>query len=451
MTLLVMLGVLIWVFFNVKVWERSEEHGGLISYDVTSYYSYLPAYFIHDDLTFRFVDTDSIDYRKESKFFPVEVPGSDKYVVKMTMGMSFLYAPFFGLAHLIASNNDHYSADGFSAIYEFFLGLSSIFYTMIGFIFLRFILLKYFSEIIASLVMLLVLFGTNLFYYCTTEPAMSHAYSFAMIAALLFFTIKWLDKQNWRYMMLIGLLGGLIVLVRPVNILVFIVILLYAVNNKSDFVKRVSLLKSEYWQLLVFAFSAFLVVLPQLVFWKFNTGNWIFYSYSEEQIYWTNPHVLDGLFSYRKGWFLYTPVMLLACIGIYFSLRLRKEFVLGLVIFLPIFIYVTFSWWCWWYGGSFGARSMIDIYAFMALPLGVLLVKLKDDKLFKWGGVVIFTLLIGLNLIQTQQKRLMVLHWDSMTKEAYWGTFLKLDDPKNYEDLYRAPEYDKALKGEDEY
>jgi hypothetical protein len=161
--------------------------------------------------------------------------------------------------------------------------------------------------------------------------------------------------------------------------------------------------------------------------------------------------VLDGLISFRKGWFLYTPLMLLSCIGIYFSVKQKRDFSIGLLSFLPVFIYVTFSWWCWWYGGSFGARSMIDIYAFMALPLGVLLEKLASNKKVLIASSVIFVAIVALNLIQTEQKRLMIIHWDSMNEEAYWGTFLKLDDPKNYEHLYQAPDYEKALKGIDEY
>ncbi len=450
-TLLLILAILLWVFFNVKVWSRSEEHGGLISYDVTNYYSYLPAYFIHDDLTFRFVDQDSIDYRGESKFFPLAVEGTDKYVVKVTMGMSFLYAPFFGMAHAVASSSDSMEADGFSAVYEFFLGLAGLFYCFIGLVYLRLILLKHFTEIISSLVLLVVLFGTNMFYYATTEPAMSHVFSFALISSLLYYAIQWLNSRKWPYMAAIGLLTGLIILVRPVNILVLIVPVLYGINTWSLFVKRCKLFWDYKIQLGISVIIAFIVLLPQFVFWKLNTGSWIFYSYTEEQMYLLNPHIWDGLFSYRKGWFLYTPVMLIAFLSLCFSFRKSQKWSLGVLVFLILFVYVTFSWWCWWYGGSFGARSMIDVYAFMTLPLGMLFTSISNKRWMTYGGVGVFVLLIALNLIQTQQKRLEIIHWDAMTKEAYWATFLKLDNPKNYQHLYLAPNYEKAVKGEDEY
>jgi len=85
------------------------------------------------------------------------------------------------------------------------------------------------------------------------------------------------------------------------------------------------------------------------------------------------------------------------------------------------------------------------------LPLGMLFTSISNKRWMTYGGVGVFVLLIALNLIQTQQKRLEIIHWDAMTKEAYWATFLKLDNPKNYQHLYLAPNYEKAVKGEDEY
>ena len=43
------------------------------------------------------------------------------------------------------------------------------------------------------------------------------------------------------------------------------------------------------------------------------------------------------------------------------------------------------------------------------------------------------------------------IHWDSMTKEAYWASFGKLHIPKNFEKMLKHPDYDKAKEGEDEY
>ena len=79
---------------NIKPWKNAEKQNSLINWDITSYYAYLPAYFIHDDLTLSFTDNDSINYSAKHQFWPEIAPNGGK-VIKTTMGLSFLYAPFF--------------------------------------------------------------------------------------------------------------------------------------------------------------------------------------------------------------------------------------------------------------------------------------------------------------------------------------------------------------------
>ena len=55
---------------------------------------------------------------------------------------------------------------------------------------------------------------------------------------------------------------------------------------------------SQYQQMLVIAFFAFLIYLPQLIYLKWVCGSFIFNSYVGERFYFNNPHILDGLFSF---------------------------------------------------------------------------------------------------------------------------------------------------------
>jgi len=58
---------------------------------------------------------------------------------------------------------------------------------------------------------------------------------------------------------------------------------------------------------------------------------------------------------------------------------------------------------------------------------------------------------IWLNQFQINQYRTSLLHWDSMTKEAYWGIWGKKTWPEGYDKMIKVPDYEKALKGEEEY
>ena len=53
-------------------------------------------------------------------------------MIKMTMGMSILYSPFFFVAHGVALMSG-YPEDGFSEPYKVFLLLSAIFYLFVGY------------------------------------------------------------------------------------------------------------------------------------------------------------------------------------------------------------------------------------------------------------------------------------------------------------------------------
>jgi hypothetical protein len=429
-----------------KPWQNAEKDGALINWDVTSYYAYLPATFIENDLSLQFIDQDSTFYWDNHRYWPETSPNGGK-VIKTTMGLSFLYAPFFAIGHQYAkSQND--DSRGFSSTYEFFLVLSSICFMLLGIISLRLFLLHFYNDLTVTITLILVYIGTNLYYYLTIEPLISHSYNFTLASIFLLLTVKWHKHPSWKLSFFIGLIAGLIVLIRPVNIFIILFFLLYKVFDKDGFKIKLTLFKKEYRKLIVISIVSFLILVPQLIYWKSITDSWIFNSYVGEQFYFNNPHILDGLFSYRKGWLLYTPIMFFALIGIFFSKNFKYVI---LVIITPIIV-ILFSWWNWWYGGSFGCRPIIDFYPILAIGLAAFIhTILQVKRPFQIMTGVLFALLITFNLFQTLQRKSDAIHWESMTKEAYWHNFLSRYPLEGYHEKLQTPNIEKALKGEDEY
>ena len=60
LTLIFILVIQLLVIFNIKPWKNANQKNALINWDVTSYYSYLPALFIHQDLKFNFLEKSKI-------------------------------------------------------------------------------------------------------------------------------------------------------------------------------------------------------------------------------------------------------------------------------------------------------------------------------------------------------------------------------------------------------
>lgn len=435
--------IVIYSLFNISQWKNHN----VLRDDVCGYYSFLPAFFIYDDLRFEF---DEPLREKYGNMLWTALTEDGKVIQKYPVGPAVMNMPFFLAAHLLAQPLG-YPADGYSIPYQMAIALAGGIYMIIGLFFLRRLLLKYYSETITTIVLLSVVFGTNLYYYSTTESAMSHAYSFCLFAAFLLFSLRWYRQPDLKIAAATGLLAGMIIITRPTNVLVFLVPLLYGIDSFSSLGKRTGLFRQHAAQLGIMFLCLIVAILPQLLYWKYATSQWVYYSYVGDHFFFDRPHIIDGLFSYRKGWLLYTPLMVFVFPGIFLLKGKAASFRLSIGIFLVLSIYVIFSWWCWWYGGSFGARPLVEAYAVLALPLAAVFEAVNRlKKGFHYAGLTLLTTLIALNLFQTQQKRIGVLHYDSMTAEVYWKVFGRLEFPPDFWYMIQPPDYSKARKGEKE-
>jgi hypothetical protein len=441
-------GIAIWIIILVvsgylvheKLWKKPEQ---VIKSDVMAYYLYLPAVFVHNDISLSFINRNP--ERFTNKVWFIKSPTGQK-VIQFTYGMSFMYFPFFIVAHWVAPLFG-YQADGYSAPYKLALLINCLFYLGWGLFFLKRVLLKYFSKLTTSVTLVAVALGTNLLYYAAYEAPMSHAYNFALIAGFIYLLINWLEKPVLWKSVCLGLVTGMIVLIRPTNVLVVILFLLWGIFSWRSLTDRILFLLRSYRHILIMIFFAFLVWVPQFIYWKEISGSFLFFSYGERaHFFWAEPQIINILFSYRKGWFLYTPLMLIAVAGIPFLFRKHKGLVLPVALFTAINIYILSSWCFWWYGGSFGLRAFVDMYAFMAIPLAAITGWSFQKNLFtKIFLPVVLAVLISHNIFQIIQYRTGAIHFVSMTKEAYWETFLKKRPTKEFYEKLEFPDY-KAVE-----
>ncbi len=433
--------------FTHRNWIRHDGPiRGVIKWDVVSYYSYLPAAFIKKDIRLDFMD-DSIEEERYEFFYTTTETGGK--VIITSMGLSYLYAPFFFAAQALAPVFGE-PRDGFQSINQFFLVFSALFYLAFGFYFLWKLLSRYFSPRITAITLFLIGLGTNLYYYSTHEAAMSHSYSFSLIATFLYLLAGWYEKATWKNSVLLGLVYGLIVLIRPSNVLLIIILLLWEVDSAKSLWERLRFLAGKSPLILLMIAAFILPWIPQMLYWKEVAGSYFYNSYKEvgSSFYFDNPHILDFLFSYRKGWFVYTPLMLFAVAGFIPLYRKQKGLFFGLLIHLMVMIYVFSSWWSWWTGGSFGIRSMVDLYGILAIPLAALLSSIATRK--RWmtlGFSVLLAFAVFLNIFQTRQYQKVLIHWMGMTKKSYWTIFLKTKDHYGYWQNLTEPDYRLAKKG----
>lgn len=425
------------MFLRLEIWNLKK----VINWDVTIYYSYLPATFIYHDYTFD--DADTLWYKAHFQQKLMD-DGVHTYPAKMTFGTSLFYAPFFLAAHSYAKTSSDYEPNGFSIPYEIALLLSSLIFGLIGLWFFGNWLHNYVSSAIAAAVTVSIFIGTNLAYYTFVEP-MSHVYGFALASAILYYFDKYLITQKTYYSAILGILTGTLILIRPTNIviLLFLFVMLFLKRRKLD-------LKKLAKQLFIAIPLAALIWIPQFLYWYHMTSQWLFYSYNDESFFFTDPEIWKGLFSYRKGWFLYSPLLLLAIPGFWLMFKKHTSVAIGSLTVLFAGLWVTFSWWCWWYGGGLGARAMIEYLPFMGLALALLFEFVKQKKLIVSIPVfVIASFLCIVSLRFTQLYIQLYFHPDSMSKEIYWKQPFSKKLIKNYFKLLVPPDYEKAKRNED--
>lgn len=436
-----------WTNDTHKKWRRE----ALLSYDAAIYYSYLPAVFIYKDLDLRYVDTLPAHMKEHYKVYYEQLPNGKRFI-KTTMGLAYLHLPFFFLGHWKAGLAGK-SQNGYSRSYENFLVYGTFCYVVLALILLSRVLHAYFSDLATAFSLLSVGVGTNLLYYSTLEGLHVHAYNFSLFCFFLYGVYRYFKRPAFWKALLLGMLLGLIALIRPTNILVGLLIPLFGIRNGADLKERFLFFWKNWPSVLAFSLAFFIPWIPQMAFWHYVSGQWLFFSYgTEERFFWTDPKFLYGFFSYRKGLFVYTPVMAFAFLGFLWLKKYAAGFFWPLLVFIPLNFYVIFSWWSWWYGGCYGMRPAIDSYGLLAIPLAAFFTWLFRKKKYVILPVIAaWGFLIYLSLFQTRQYQKGLIHWDSMTKEAFRAVFLKKEKPENFDALLQTPSNEQAQKGIDEY
>lgn len=412
------------IFYCWNVYWGGMRYKTFFLSDSNGYYAYLPATFIYEDYRFGFIEDAFKKYFSTSNGFDFRQNQENGIVNKWHCGTAVAIAPFFLLSHFISQLTGN-SADGYSFWYAWGLNIAAIFYCLAGLLALQKILRKFFkSEALIAFALVLTVFATNLFYYITSEPAMSHVYSFAFVNLFALCSLNFFETLRSKFFVLMSFLLAMIIIIRPVNGIIVFILPFLAGNMDNLKTAFISMMKEKV--MLLFSLLVFsIVIFIQLNYYRLQTGNWLVYSYGSEKMNFTDPHLIDFLFSYKKGLFVWAPLTFLSLTGFIFLYRISRFRFYALAVFLLLTWYAMSCWWNWWYGGSFGMRPMIEYLFAFALLICYAMENLKAITKKIFVTLCIFCLLLC--QVQTYQYRYYFIHWDKMDKESYWKVFMRID------------------------
>lgn len=438
----------------VALWTRYRPANGF-GWDAFAYHLYLPSVVQHgqlklDDISW--VEDARVRYDASSTLYFLNELPDGTHLVKVTYGAAALWSPWYLIGHAVAVITGA-DTDGYSAPYQTAVQLGMLVYVFIGLYWLRAALVMRVSDRIAALTMVVVVFGTNYPDQAVSSLTMPHALLFSLYAGVLLFTQRWQAEPDARNSIAVAACMGFAAVVRPSELVCLIIPIFWSVANGSGVrgFFHFHWLRRKQWALI--AVVLFLIALPQFLYWYHSTGHFLFDSYgkSGEGFDLLMPHTADFLFSFRKGWYLYTPIMFIATLGLAHMCRKQAVGSWAIAIFFLLNLWVVSSWSTWWYADSFSSRAMVQSYPVMALPLALILQASTSWRRLPRAALhTIAVLCFALNVFQYMQFKRGLIHPSRMTKSAYKAVFLRMEAPPDFEErLMVARAYDGTVQEPD--
>ncbi len=399
----------------------------IISYDYFGNYLYLPALFIYNDIGIENIAVyDSLNaiYHNTSTFYQLSPAADGRWVIRFYAGMAYLFSPGFFVGHLIALISD-YPADGFSFPYQRALLINGMIFTLAGLFFARKILLRYFNDSTTALALGLMFVGSNLAFFYTFGNDAPHLYLFALYTFFIWLVIRCHDNPVLSNFIAAALIYGFIAASRPSEIISFLIPLLWGVHNRTTLVEKIRWIATHYKRILVALLVFIIPLIPQFVYWKYVTGSFFFNPYDDpaSTLRLSDPQFADTLFGFRKGLFIYSPVILLAYVGMLLLFRRLPGIALPVTLYVSLNTYLIASFTSLI---SYGWRAFIQSYAMLLLPMGYIAELILKSRLYVRIPVFIMLLMLAaFNNFKSWQTANKVIDGSRVTREYYFAIFLK--------------------------
>ena len=338
--------------------------GGRMDGDGQNYYIYLRSAVFDGDL----------DLRNDYEMFPRDDPlvaqiciDSKGYAPNVfSVGPAVLWSPFFLAARLIslAMPPDYVGNvnQGKGEPYYTAICLASIIASFIGIIAAYRFTAKRTGPAPALLGTLAIWLASSAIHYQIFEPFMSHALSMFAVSVFIAKAAaieRFRRRSDWA---LLGALAGMMSLVRWQNVIFAVIPAILLLNAHIFPTRRDQRPKLPLAGILVAIIAALIAFLPQIITWRIIYGRFFLIPQSGGFIDLRHPHIWQVLFSTRGGLFLWTPVLLLATIGLVRASLARDRLAIAM---LPVFLlqlYLNASIMDWWGGEAFGARRFIGLF-----------------------------------------------------------------------------------------
>jgi hypothetical protein len=301
-----------------------------------------------------------------------------------SVGPAILWSPFLLLAHagvlLARALGSSVPADGSSTPYRITIALATAIYGFLGLLLAFRLARQYVHERWALLATIAIWWASSLPVYMYFNPSWSHAHSCFAVSLFLWYWHQTRSSRSLPQWLILALITGLMLNVYYPNVMVLAVLAVEALRQYLSAFRRRSLPGASAIPLvpelllrhLLFAAVVLVCLLPTFI------TRYLIYGSAFESGYvplrdwlWFSPAFLNVLFASNHGLLAWTPILLLAIVGLF--LFWRREPLVGaplLAGFLAFYVFIA----CYpdWAGiSSYGNRFFVSLTPFFILGLAV--------------------------------------------------------------------------------
>jgi hypothetical protein len=370
----------------------------LYSSDEVEYFSYLRSLWFDHDVSFENEYRYFYDHRIaqtpdfHQTFLELET-AAGRRINYGTIGCAILWAPFYGIGdvatRVLRAMGRGVEVDGYSQPYVSAVAYGSAFYGFAAIVMAvaatRQLIRQY--ELSSGLAVWL---GTPLLFYMYVAPPFSHACS---AFAVSFFVTVWLKvRQTWTVqgIVLLGLAGALMAMVREQDLFcalgpaVDFGLAQVKGKGKRESAPRAASNARHHFFLALTGCAAFLIgYLPQLIAYQSLNGFPRPSPLVIRKMFWYSPHALQVLMDPEHGFFFWTPLALLALIGLILLVAVPQEIageqtagtsdvrqIAGcMLLMVAMQVYISGAVESWTVAGAFGQRRFVAVTIFLVVGL----------------------------------------------------------------------------------
>jgi hypothetical protein len=297
-----------------------------------------------------------------------------------SVGPSMLWAPFLVPVHLGMSVLNRLGlgvqANGFSKPYVLTMAIATALYGFLG-LWLSFRLACFYvDERWALLATLGMWFASSLPIYMYFNPSWSHAQSVFIVACFLWHWHHTRKERTFGQWIVLGLISGLMLDVYYANIALLIIPLLESLASYWSEARA----RQHDWRAtrrlfaanILYCFATVVAFLPTLISRKIIYGHVLELGYGGSAVWhWKSPQLMNVLISSDHGLLVWTPIVILAVVGVLLFLKYDRKSAAYLIGGLVAFYYLIASDPCWDGISSFGNRKFLSLTPFLVLGLSI--------------------------------------------------------------------------------